>query len=140
MPTHTGGCLCGQVRYSIGVDPIAVRACWCRDCQYLATGGATINAVFPADAISVTGHTRDYQSTADSGEKMHRHFCPDCGTGLFSDAESRPHVRIVRVGSLDQAADFAPGGVIWTRSAPSWTYLHPDLPQIEGQPPPPPKP
>lgn len=140
MPTHTGGCLCGQVRYSISADPIAVRACWCRVCQYLAAGSATINAVFRADAVSVTGRISDYASKADSGEAMHRQFCPDCGTGVFSDAESRSHVRIVRVGTLDNAADFAPSAIIWTKSAPDWAYLHPDMPQLEGQPPPQPKP
>ena len=29
---------------------------------------------------------------------MHRRFCPSCGTHLFSEAESRPHLVIVRNG------------------------------------------
>ena len=38
---------------------------------------------------------------------MHRRFCPDCGTQLFSEAESRPHLIFVRNGALDDtgAAD-----------------------------------
>ena len=67
----------------------------------LGAGGATMNAAFPSSALKVTGELRDYPSTADSGNKMHRKFCPTCGTHLFSEAEARPHLVFVRVGTLD---------------------------------------
>jgi len=137
---HAGGCLCGQVRFRVSADPVGVRACWCRVCQALGGGSATINAVFPSAAITVEGETTDYQSVADSGERMHRKFCPACGTPVFSEAESRPQVTIIRVGALDEPERFAPGGVIWAASAPSWAHLDPGLPTIDGQPPPPARP
>lgn len=137
---HTGGCRCGKVRFSIAADPIAVRACWCRDCQYWASGNATLNAVFSAEAITVEGETTAFVSMANSGETMHRRFCPSCGTPLFSDAQSRPHVRIVRVGAMDERDRFAPSGVIWAASAPCWAPIDPALPAIDGQPAPPPAP
>jgi hypothetical protein len=98
---HAGGCLCRQVRYEITAEPIAMRLCWCRDCQYFAAGNATVNVVFPSNAIRIQGELRDFQSLADSGNRMHRRFCPQCGTHLFSEAESRPHLIIVRNGTLD---------------------------------------
>lgn len=140
MAEHAGGCLCGQVRFRVSADPVGVRACWCRVCQALGGGSATINAIFPSDAITVEGETTDFQSTADSGERMHRKFCPACGTPVFSEAESRPHVTIIRVGALDEPGRFAPGGIIWAASAPPWAYLDPNLPKIDGQPAPPPAP
>ena len=60
MPKITGGCLCGQVRFEIDARPIAMRLCWCRDCQYFASGNATVNVVFPSDAApgyAATGQT-----------------------------------------------------------------------------------
>jgi hypothetical protein len=33
MREMTGGCLCGQVRYSASVDPTIVVVCHCKDCQ-----------------------------------------------------------------------------------------------------------
>jgi hypothetical protein len=134
----TGGCKCGKVRFRAEAEPIAARACWCRDCQYLASGNAALNALFPCAAVTVTGETSDFVSTADSGTVMHRRFCPTCGTPLFSQAESRPHIIIVRVGALDEPEIGRPGGTIWTGSAPSWAHIDPDLPSIPGQPAPPP--
>src|SRR2546430_11751999 len=56
----TGGCLCRAVRYSISAAPIVTRTCWCRVCQYLGAGNATVNACFPSAALTVSGELRDY--------------------------------------------------------------------------------
>jgi len=135
-----GGCLCGAVRYEIDAGPVTVRACWCRLCQYLGAGSATINAVFPSAAIRITGGMRDYRSVADSGNVMHRRFCGECGTPLFSEAEARPQFIIVRVGTLDDPELARPESTIWAASAPAWACLDADLPRIAGQPAPPPTP
>lgn len=131
-----GGCLCGAVRYSISAAPIVTRACWCRVCQYLGAGSGTVNVCFSSGALKVSGELRDYPSTAHSGNAMHRRFCPRCGTHLFSEAESRPHLIFVRAGSLDDPEVARPAMTIWTAAAPSWACLDERLPKVEGQPPP----
>ena len=50
---------------------------------------------------SCRGKANVYPSVADSGNQMHRRFCPTCGTPLFSEAEARPHLVFVRVGTFD---------------------------------------
>jgi len=132
----TGGCLCGAVRYRSTSQPIAVRSCWCRLCQYLAAGSATVNAAFLKADVIVTGETTDYESVADSGNRMHRRFCPKCGTSMFSEAEARPHLIFVRAGTLDDPNTAAPSATIWTSAAPRWACINETLPKFEGQPPP----
>lgn len=135
MPIE-GGCLCKAVRYRIDAEPIMMRLCWCRDCQYLAAGGASANVVFPTNAVTVTGELRDYVSIADSGNVMHRRFCPTCGTPVFSAAEARPNIVIVRAGTLDDPNVVKPALNIWTDSAPTWACLNESLPKFPRQPPP----
>jgi hypothetical protein len=131
----TGGCMCGAVRYSIEAEPITVRSCWCRACQFIGAGSATVNVVFPRDAISVEGELRDYSSPADSGNLMHRQFCPACGTPVFTGSEARPHMLAVRAGTLDDPNIAKPAITIWTAMAPSWACIDPTIPQDERQPP-----
>ena len=131
-----GGCFCGQVRYRIEAEPLAVRTCWCRLCQYLGAGSATVNACFPAEALSVTGSLSWYASTADSGNRMQRGFCPTCGTPIFSNAEARPHLTFVRAGTLDDPNIAAPQASIWVQEAPDWACIDPEIPAHEAQLPP----
>ena len=112
--------------------------CWCRVCQYLGAGGATVNACFPSAALTVSGELRDYCLIADSGNVAHRRFCAACGTHLFSASEARPHLIFVRAGTLDDRELAKPSVTIWTSSAPSWACFDERLPRIERQPPPPP--
>lgn len=134
---HAGGCLCGQLRFEFHAEPIAMRLCWCRDCQYFAAGNATVNVVFPSESLKILkGELRDYQSEADSGNRMHRRFCPHCGTPVFSGAESRPHLVIVRNGALDDTELLKPSATIWASSAPGWAWIDETLPMHAGQPPP----
>jgi hypothetical protein len=134
--SHQAGCLCGAVRLTIGADPIGVRQCWCRLCQYLSAGGGTVNVVFPTDVVSTTGEVRWTHQVADSGTQMRRGFCPECGTPIFSLAESRPHLTIVRAGTLDDPEIGKPQAAIWTSEAPSWACFDPELTLFERQPPP----
>jgi hypothetical protein len=124
------------VRYRFTVAPLATRLCWCRVCQYLAAGNATVNTCFPTNSLTVEGQLADYSMTADSGNIMHRRFCPKCGTPIFSEAESRPHLVFVRSGTLDDPQVAKPSATIWTSSAPSWACIDATLPRIERQPPP----
>lgn len=131
-----GGCLCGAVRFRSTAGPITTRACWCRLCQYIGAGGATVNAGFPREAVAIEGTLADYPSVADSGNAMHRRFCPTCGTHLFSEAEARPQLIFIRVGALDDPSLAAPEASIWTAEAPVWACIDPAIPSLPGQPPP----
>ena len=134
--TITGGCICGAVRYESSAEPLATRACWCRYCQYIGAGSGTVNTCFRTDSFSVRGETRDHRGIADSGNVMHRRFCPSCGVHLFSEAEVRPHLIFVRVGTLDDPNLVAPAMTIWTSEAPAWACIDEGLPRLERQPPP----
>ncbi len=132
----TGGCLCKAVRYRITAAPLVTRVCWCRVCQYLAAGSGTVNTCFPSNAITIEGQLADYPLIADSGNTMHRRFCPVCGTQVFSEAESRPHLIFVRSGTLDDPQIAKPSATIWVSSAPTWACIDESIPRFEGQPPP----
>ena len=136
LSTHSGGCLCCQVRYSLSAAPVIARICWCRDCQHIA-GNGTANAIFPTASLAITGEVSAYTSTAQSGNQVRRRFCPQCGCHLFADTTARPQLTVVRVGTLDDADAIKPAANIWAASAPAWACLDGALERIEHQPAPP---
>ncbi len=131
----TGGCLCGAVRYSIDSDkPKVVRTCWCRLCQKVGAGSATVNAVFDKSAFSSEGELTEYACTADSGNTMRRYFCPKCGVHVCTFSDQRPGMVSVRAGTLDDREIAAPQNTIWTSEAPSWALISEKIPRSETQP------
>lgn len=136
MSGLAGGCLCGAIRYETSAPPIGARTCWCRLCQYLAAGSATVNAFFKSETVSISGTLTHFDAIADSGNTIRRGFCPTCGTQVTSAALSRPHLIALRVGTLDNPSAVPPKEIIWTSEAPEWACLNPELPQQTHQPPP----
>lgn len=136
MAERTGRCLCGAVTYRLSADPVAVRVCWCRECQRIASNG-TVNALTRSDTLSVQGTLSEYTRTADSGNPIRLRFCPSCGTQLFSNSSARPQFTVVRTGTLDDPSSLPPTANIWSRSAPAWACLDPALERVEQQPLPP---
>lgn len=132
----TGRCLCGGVTYRARSEPITTRTCWCRQCQAIGAGSATVNACFRTEDVTIKGELADYVSVADSGARVHRRFCPRCGVHLFSQAELRPHLIFVRVGSMDDREAARPEMTIWTCEAPSWACIAEDIPRLQAQAPP----
>jgi len=135
---YSGRCSCGAVSLNIDAEPVAVRQCWCRQCQQIAAGGATNNAIFPADSVRFAGDLQSAGWTADSGNSLTYWFCPRCGTQAYAQTSARPQFRTVRLGFLDEGHGLAPQAIIWTDAAPCWAVLDPALEQWPRQPPPPP--
>lgn len=131
-----GRCLCGAVTFTIEGAPITGRQCWCRDCQYLSSGGPTQTVFLATEQLRWKGEVRWYESPADSGPTLARGFCPTCGTDLFVQSHARRHLIGVRMGALDDTGLAPPQSAIWVASAPGWAAIDPALPRVEGQPPP----
>ncbi|HTR00543.1 MAG TPA: GFA family protein [Candidatus Acidoferrum sp.] len=137
MKVMQGGCYCGAVRYEVSAEPLMVRMCWCKVCQKLAAGSPTVNMVVPKAAVKVTGKLQDHAALADSGNHMHRYFCPVCGVHVMGAADERPAFLVLRVGTLDDPSQVTPQVNIWTASAPAWAKIDSSLQSFPGQPPPP---
>ncbi len=126
--THTGQCLCGQVRFTIDAEPVRAVMCWCRDCQYIASGSATVNLLFPDGAARYEGEVATFVKTADSGNTVERGFCPSCGSQLYSRTIAPPVIPMrIRAGTLDNPGLMAPEAAIWTSSAPAWVTFEPGM-------------
>jgi hypothetical protein len=105
---YTAGCFCGAVRIEVSTAPLRVGICHCMDCRKRQGALFHTFAVFPANAVTVTGETREYQT---------RSFCPTCGSPLFDRFGDEFELH---VGSLDAADQFIPTYESWIVRRESW--------------------
>jgi len=122
----TGGCLCGNIRYSVSAPVEKIIACHCTHCQKASGAGASHNAVVPTSAVSFTaGKPKLFADTAQSGNILNRYFCPDCGSPIYSQRAKVPEMMVLKVGTLDAPGDMKLVMNIWTNSARPWMHLDP---------------
>lgn len=139
MPApYTGRCGCGALTLRIDGEPIATRQCWCRQCQQIATGGPTQNAIFASGDVAIEGALASFAWIAASGNSLTAYFCPRCGTQIYGQSSARLHFMTVRLGAIDEPHGLKPAMVIWTDDAPDWAIMDPALERWPGQPPAPP--
>jgi hypothetical protein len=137
---YTGSCACGAVTATIAGEPVATRQCWCRQCQKIAAGGPTNNAMFRTEHVDMRGELGSFSYTAASGNTLTWHFCARCGTAIYAQSSARPHLRTLRIGFLDEPHGLRPQMAIWTAEAPAWAVIDAAMENHAGQPPAPVRP
>lgn len=126
----TGRCLCGKVSYRCD-DPIEkLVLCACRACRYTTGGQANAGAVVRTEALHLAGETSGYTAPGGSGQPMTRHFCPSCGTPVYTSLSGRPEVVVLRAGTLDDQQSLKVVARIWTSSAEPWHTVPADVPDF----------
>ena len=131
----TGQCLCGTVTYKISGKPIRMAQCHCKDCQRASGTGHMSLAFFKEEQVEVDGETNSYGVVADSGNTNTRHFCPQCGSRLFSSNSANPGVRGIAVGCADTHDWFEPAAIVYCKDRSHWDITSTDIPNFDAMPP-----
>ena len=131
IPSFTGGCLCGAVRYRTHGEPSNSLLCHCRMCQ--RASGAPVTALLFMDATQITvtqGHTR----TVAFSPRTWREICDTCAGPLFFRRDATPDRRAIYAGSLDDPNTFKPKLHVCMSSAMSWLDIRDDVPRYGEKP------
>lgn len=119
MDRFKGGCLCGNVRIEATGRPYRVGLCHCLDCRKHHGTLFHASAVFPENAVTIEGETRDY---------ARRFFCPRCGSSVYGHSGDEIEVNL---GTLDAPDQFAPTYELWTVRRESWLPSFPHVRRYE---------
>jgi len=132
----TGGCACGQVRFEIDDDPLAMSDCQCRQCQHRSGTGHGSYLTFGSRAkVAVKGSAKEWDVTGDSGTLKRHAFCPTCGSPVYLTFPAMPELFVIHAGSLDEPARYTPQFVTYGSSAYAWDRVDPGLTVFERMPP-----
>jgi hypothetical protein len=123
MAAISGGCLCGKVRYTANAEPMFSGVCHCHDCQKFSGTAFAAVVAMPKAAVSVTGTLKTFTKNGDSGQPIHRRFCPECGSGIIDEADVMPGAVMLNIGTLDDATWVMPASQIYCDSAQHWVQL-----------------
>ncbi|MFT7652789.1 MAG: hypothetical protein ACI9UU_001898, partial [Candidatus Azotimanducaceae bacterium] len=107
--SHTGQCLCGEIKYEFQNEPTVAGICHCKNCQRQAGSAFSTLAGIPTAEFEVTGEPKLYQdSNTTSGATVERYFCGNCGSPIYSAIPSQPDSVFLKTGTLDDTSGFKP--------------------------------
>jgi hypothetical protein len=124
---HTGGCLCGAIRYDAEGDPHYAGYCYCADCRKSSGSGCIPFMGYPAGALRFCGQTRMFVSRSARGGEAVRNFCPTCGGLVFGGVVGKDTEHTIYAGSLDDPSIFRPTIAIFTGGRADWAIIPPGL-------------
>lgn len=128
---HTGGCLCGAVRYGFSAEPVLRATCYCRQCQRASGSESTQIVALPRRALKLLqGMPCKYSCPGGSGQAVHRYFCGECGSQLYAEPDMYADLVSVKTCTLDHPINFAPTTSVCMEEAQVWTTLNVEETQI----------
>jgi hypothetical protein len=132
--THTGGCLCGAVRYRVGGPSVWKAICYCETCTRAAGAPAIAWAGIAKSRFRLLkGSIETYESTPG----VLRGFCRRCGTTLTyrKDPEivrgARDDVYIA-TRTLDDPDAYPPDEHVFYGERVGWFDAEDDRPHHDG--------
>lgn len=128
-----GSCLCGAVKYQIDEKIEQLVFCHCSVCRK-ATGTAFNSAALiqTANFNLLTGDQSLKNFSSSPG--VHRYFCENCGSHLYSARDQQPEAIRLRVGCLDSKIYPNNKMHIFTASKAEWEDICDDKPKYLERP------
>jgi hypothetical protein len=129
----TGGCHCGSIRYQAEGEALTHALCHCTDCRRHAGAPMVGWTMYPKNAVKVTKGTPKIYSSSANGR---RHFCPDCGTGLFyENSEMLPGIIDIQSATYDNPGAVPAQAHIQVADRIGWMERAHELPAFDRYPP-----
>ena len=136
--THTGGCMCGAVRYEVEGESDWNGFCHCHSCRSHTGAPVVAFVTFRPERIKWTkGERAKYESSPGK----FRAFCRDCGTPLTWEAKRRDPPEMAglmviefHISTLDNPDAFKPTEHVFHGERIAWFDTSDDLPRYVATP------
>ncbi|MHA1536832.1 MAG: GFA family protein [Alphaproteobacteria bacterium] len=126
MTEHTGGCLCGAVRFTVVGQPERVALCHCATCRKNTGAPYFAFAVFTTGRATIEGALKSFRAPT-----IERRFCPRCGSLICLEEDGNGEIDIA-LGAFDEPLAFAPQYELWVGNRPDWLSAVPGARQYAG--------
>ncbi len=123
MTTRRASCSCGNLTLTTQGDPVRVSVCHCLACQRRTGSVLGMQARFAGDKVNIEGPSKEYIRTADSGNQITFHFCPDCGSTMYYQLDDALDMIAIPVGAFADPEFPPPEFSVYESRQHAWVVL-----------------
>ena len=98
-----GSCLCGAIEYQLKTDIKTLIHCHCLRCRKETGSAFSSVARIPTESFSLIKGKEFIKIYSEHG--VHRHFCSNCASTLFTSRDALPDFYSLRVGLLNDSIE-----------------------------------
>ena len=113
-------CMCGQFRAVVTGELKSVAMCHCLACKRRSGSAFAYNAFYQTSDVRLEGTYKIHEREGQKGHKIERHFCPECGTTVYSKTEKFPGICNISVGAFADPDFPAPSVSLFEESKHAW--------------------
>ncbi len=118
----TGGCLCGAVRFEIGLPTKWCAHCHCSMCRRAHGAGFVTWVGVSAERFSVTAGESELRRFRSSNEAI-RSFCNSCGSTLLFESQKWPGEVHIVLSNIETPIDREPDAHAYAEDHVSWVPM-----------------
>ena len=109
-----------------------VSVCHCLACKKRSGSAFAVQARWPAEQVTIKGRSKAHVHTADSGNAITFHFCPDCGSDVHYEIDGRFDGKFdglvaIPLGAFDDPCSLTPRFSVWEHRKCSWVEISGDV-------------
>lgn len=123
MSVRLAACRCGALTAACEGEPVRVSVCHCLACQRRTGSAFAAQARFPTEKVTVSGPSKTWVRTADSGNRVAYRFCPECGSTVAYQLLGAPELTAVPLGAFADPAFPPPRSSVWEERKHPWTVV-----------------
>lgn len=123
--SHTGHCLCGEIRFTATGVPSWVSYCHCESCRRHTGSPVTCFVNYASNDVAFVSAPAVYRSSAG----VRRSFCSRCGTPIAYETDKRPGEIDIYLNAFDYPAAFKPESHAFFAERISWFDTRDELPR-----------
>ena len=123
MTVRHAACSCGKLAVVVRGEPVRISVCHCLECQRRTGSAFGAQARFHSADVEVSGESTAYRRIADSGNAITFHFCPDCGSTVYYQAEDQPELVAVTLGTFADPSFPRPRVSVYESRKHAWVGL-----------------
>lgn len=117
ISTQSGGCQCGEVRFEVIGDPLAIYICHCRECQKQSSSAFGISVLVKNSQVKIQeGSPKFWTRITDNNQSLDCFFCPTCGSRIWHGNPSNNEIISIKGGALDEMPLLDEVSHYWTSS------------------------
>jgi hypothetical protein len=120
---RTASCRCGQLSVGCAGEPVRVSVCHCLACRQRSGSAFAAQARFRAEQVTISGGSKSWVRTADSGNLITYAFCPECGSTVHYSGGNFPDLIAVPVGAFADPDFPPPQFSVWEARKSEWVEI-----------------